>query len=81
MQGIGRKLVTLEIDEAKVNLARETFRLAGVESWIELVTGDARQRIVDYSRYCFFASWMLRRKCIQSATRRFPLYGERWITG
>ena len=52
---LGRKLVTLEIDEAKVNLARETFRLAGVESWIELVTGDARQRIVDYPdiAFCF----------------------------
>jgi caffeoyl-CoA O-methyltransferase len=52
---LGRKLVTFEIDEAKVALAKETFRLAEVEAWVELVTGDARQRIADYPdiAFCF----------------------------
>ena len=38
----GRKVITYEIDPAKVKLARETFRQAQVEELVELVEGDAR---------------------------------------
>ncbi len=37
----GRKVVTVEIDEAKVELARATFAAAGVEGTINLIHGDA----------------------------------------
>jgi predicted O-methyltransferase YrrM len=37
----GRKVVTAEIDSAKVELARATFAAAGVEDLINLVHGDA----------------------------------------
>jgi len=37
----GRKVVTVEIDGAKVGLARATFAAAGVEDVINLVHGDA----------------------------------------
>src|ERR1700743_3571082 len=36
----GRKVKTFEMDEDKVKLARETFRIAGLEEYIELVPGD-----------------------------------------
>ncbi|PYF75004.1 O-methyltransferase [Pedobacter nutrimenti] len=36
----GKKVKTFELDEAKINLARETFRIAGLEDTIELVQGD-----------------------------------------
>jgi predicted O-methyltransferase YrrM len=39
---VGRTITTYEILEQKVRLARETFRLAGVEEVVELVQGDAR---------------------------------------
>jgi predicted O-methyltransferase YrrM len=37
----GGHLITLEIDDAKVRLAQENFRVAGVDSQITLVHGDA----------------------------------------
>lgn len=36
----GRKVRTFEIDEEKVKLAKETFRIAGLEADIELIHGD-----------------------------------------
>lgn len=36
----GRMVRTFEIDEEKVKLARETFRIAGLEAHIELIYGD-----------------------------------------
>lgn len=50
-----RKIKTFEILEAKAMLARETFRLAGVEDVVELVHGDAL-KYVDHCRniaFCF----------------------------
>lgn len=41
----GRKVITFDVDPAKVALARETFRLAGVEDWVEPVEADARQQL------------------------------------
>jgi len=54
-QKLDRKLVTFEIDEDKVRIAKETFRVAGVEGIIDLVHGDARDRINNYQdiSFCF----------------------------
>ncbi|KIO76588.1 methyltransferase [Pedobacter lusitanus] len=41
----GRKIKTFEIDPDKVLLAKETFRIAGLEDYIELIHGD----FFDYS--------------------------------
>ena len=52
---LGRKLVTFEVLEEKANLARETFKIAGLEKVIELVRGDAREYIQNYRdiAFCF----------------------------
>lgn len=42
---LGRRLITIELDEWKAPLARETFREAGVEDVVDLVVGDAREVI------------------------------------
>ncbi len=54
-QATGRRVTTFEILPEKVELARETFRLAKVENEIELVAADARQHIgkFDQTAFCF----------------------------
>jgi len=51
----GRRLTTFEIDPAKVELARETFRDAGVDDVIDLVEGDALELLpaVTNVAFCF----------------------------
>ena len=51
----GRKLVTFELMEEKIKLAKETFKVAGVEEMVELVEGDARKYLDDYKNvsFCF----------------------------
>jgi caffeoyl-CoA O-methyltransferase len=44
----GAKITTFEISEKKAEIARETFRVAGVEDVVELVVGDA----LDYLGTC-----------------------------
>jgi predicted O-methyltransferase YrrM len=39
------RLVTLEIDEDRAELARRNFRAAGLDGIIEVITGDARQTL------------------------------------
>src|SRR5512137_283386 len=41
----GRRLTTFELLPEKIALARETIRLAGIESSVELVEGDAREKL------------------------------------
>jgi caffeoyl-CoA O-methyltransferase len=48
-----RKLVTFEVLEEKVKLARETFKLAGVENLIQLIPGDAREHLHNYQKIAF----------------------------
>jgi predicted O-methyltransferase YrrM len=50
-----RKLVTFEVLEEKVKLARETFKVAGVEDLIQLIPGDARKYLQNYKNisFCF----------------------------
>lgn len=52
---LGRSLVTFEIDEHKVTLARQTFQEAGVENVIEIIHGDAREYLPQYRdiSFCF----------------------------
>ncbi len=51
----GRKLVTFEVLEPKIKLAKETLKAAGVEDVVELVSGDARNFLDDYRNvsFCF----------------------------
>lgn len=52
---MGRKVTTFDVDPAKVRLAQETFRLAGVEEWVEPVEADARQQlpVLEGISFCF----------------------------
>lgn len=49
----GRQITTFEVLEDKARLARETFRLAGVEETVELVVGDAREYLPRYKEIAF----------------------------
>jgi predicted O-methyltransferase YrrM len=52
---LGQRLTTFEVLEDKARLARETLRLARVEDVVELVTGDARELLRNYTgiSFCF----------------------------
>ncbi len=51
----GRRITTFEVLPAKVALARETYRLAGVADLVTLVEGDAREYLggVPGTGFCF----------------------------
>lgn len=50
-----RGVVTFEASAEKVGLARETFRLTGLEDVVRCIEGDAREYLTDYDRtsFCF----------------------------
>ena len=50
---LGRKLITFEVLEEKADLARETFRITGLEKVVELIRGDAREYIQNYRNIAF----------------------------
>lgn len=52
---IGKELVTFEVLEEKIRLARETFKAAGIEEIVKLITGDAREHLHIYKdiSFCF----------------------------
>ncbi len=52
---LDRKLTTFEIIEEKARFAHETFERAGVDRYIELVQGDAREYLDSYKdvSFCF----------------------------
>lgn len=54
-QATGRRVTTFEILPEKVELARETFRLAGVDGAVELIADDARKHIERFEgiAFCF----------------------------
>ena len=54
-RALGRGLTTFEIAEAKVALATETFRKAGVDDIVSIVSGDAREELGGQSdvAFCF----------------------------
>ncbi len=47
------KLQTFEVLPEKLNLARETFRLAEIENRIDLIPADARQHLADIQQIAF----------------------------
>jgi predicted O-methyltransferase YrrM len=49
----GDPLVTFEHSSEKVAMARETFALAGVEDFVEVVQGDALHFLAEYRRVAF----------------------------
>jgi predicted O-methyltransferase YrrM len=51
----GGKVITFDVDPAKVELARETFHQAGVEDWVKVVEADARQKLpaLEDISFCF----------------------------
>jgi caffeoyl-CoA O-methyltransferase len=50
-----RRVTTFELLPEKQQLARETFRSSGVESFVELVAGDAREHLPNHRdiAFCF----------------------------
>lgn len=51
----GKKIITFEVLEDKVRLAKETFELAGIEEMVDLINGDARDYLKNYEdiSFCF----------------------------
>lgn len=51
----GRTLTTFEFSNAKVEIAAETFRIAGVDDIVKIVAGDAREHLGEYKNvgFCF----------------------------
>jgi predicted O-methyltransferase YrrM len=49
----GDRLVTFELAEDKVLLAGETFRLAGVQEWVQIVHGNALDYLEKYPAVAF----------------------------
>lgn len=49
------RIITFEISDEKIRLARETFRSAGIENIVDLVEGDARKHLKAYKdvSFCF----------------------------
>ena len=50
---LNRKLVTFELLEEKVKLARETFEATGLENVVVLTKGDARDYLQEYKNIAF----------------------------
>jgi caffeoyl-CoA O-methyltransferase len=48
-----RRLTTFELLPEKIALARETIRLGGLENLVELVEGDAREKLGGFPRVAF----------------------------
>lgn len=49
----GRKLITFEVLEEKAKIARETFKITGLENVVELVFGDAKKYLQNYKNVAF----------------------------
>jgi len=52
-RALGRELTTFEIAEAKVELATEMFRKAGVDDIVSIISGDAREHLGGQSNVAF----------------------------
>ena len=52
---LGRRVITFEMLPDKVKKAKETFRMAGVESFVDVIAGDARDFLEEYEdiSFCF----------------------------
>jgi predicted O-methyltransferase YrrM len=54
-ESLRRRVITFEILPEKVELAHKTFRLAGIEPFVELIADDARKHIekINEIAFCF----------------------------
>jgi predicted O-methyltransferase YrrM len=50
---LGRSITTFEILPEKIAIARETFRITGIEGIVTIVEGDVRQHLADYDNVAF----------------------------
>jgi predicted O-methyltransferase YrrM len=52
---LGRTITTFEVLPEKVKLARETFRMTGMEDTVRLIEGDARAHLITHDKigFCF----------------------------
>ena len=50
---IGTKIITFELLEDKIKLAKETFYQTDMEDYIELIEGDARKYLKNYKNIAF----------------------------
>lgn len=50
---IGNKIITFEILEEKIKLAKKTFQLTDMEDYVELIEGDARNYLKNYKNIAF----------------------------
>lgn len=48
-----RKITTFEVADAKIELAAETFKSAGVDDIVKIVPGDARDHLGEYRNVAF----------------------------
>ncbi len=57
-RALKRRITTFEVLEKKVDIARETFAVAGIDDVVELVVGDGRDYIENYDNisFCFLDS-------------------------
>jgi predicted O-methyltransferase YrrM len=68
-----RRITTFELLPEKQQLARETFRIAGVESLVDLVAGDARDHLPNHRdvAFCFLdAEKEVYRDCYEAVVPR-----------
>ncbi|MGD9401512.1 MAG: class I SAM-dependent methyltransferase [bacterium] len=51
----GKRLTTFEVADAKIEIATETFKAAGLDDIVKIVPGDAREHIGDHADigFCF----------------------------
>lgn len=54
-RALGRTLTTFELAEPKLELAAETFRVAGIDDIVTIVPGDARDNLAEHGNvsFCF----------------------------
>ena len=52
---LARKLTTFELVKEKIEIAKQTFKSAGIEDLVELIKGDARNHLKEYREvsFCF----------------------------
>ena len=51
----GKRITTFEVADAKVEIATETFKSAGLDDIVKIVPGDAREHVGEYTDigFCF----------------------------
>ncbi len=74
----GRRMTTYEVSEDKAKLARETMKLTGVDAFVDLIVGDAREHISGHSNisFCFLdAEKEIYADCYEAVVPRLTVGG------